>query len=176
MVQSRTRSKKMKKRPRDPRRPKKPAPNFVHFFKENREEFLKHPMMNSLRQAMAAKVAGKMWKKASPDVKSRANAAANQDKLQYTQAAKKYRPPTDEEWQYVLDNWPKKFRTSYNFFVMDWFGKIWRANPGIKFGEVSQMIASRWAQLEDKTSYYRRYVQDRNRYIREVEALWTSLG
>jgi hypothetical protein len=62
MAQSR-RSRKMKKRPRDPRRPKRPASNFVFFFKENREEMLNHPMMNSYRQAMAAKVAGKMWKK-----------------------------------------------------------------------------------------------------------------
>jgi hypothetical protein len=53
----------MKRRPKDPRRPKKPASNFVYYFKENRQDMLNHPMMNSLRNAMAAKVAGKMWKK-----------------------------------------------------------------------------------------------------------------
>jgi hypothetical protein len=58
---------------------------------------------------------------------------------------------------------------------MDWFAKIWRANPGIKFGKVSQMIAARWAHLEDKTSYNRRYYQDKIRYDKEVKALWASL-
>lgn len=167
----------LRKHPKDPRRPKRPMGTFFVFLRDNREAAANSPLMNYYKQGMTAKVAGRMWKKAAPDAKDRAVQQAGQDRERYHRAAKQYRPPTKDQWQHIMNHWPKRSRVNYNFFVKEHFGQIWKANPGSKFGFVSRQVANQWAQAseEEKERYTQLFFQDRERYLREVEALWQSL-
>ncbi len=86
-------------------------------------------------------------------------------------------PPTKDQWQHIMKQWPKRPTTNYLFFVKEHFGQIWKANPGSKFGFVSRQVANQWAQASEveKERYTQLFFQDRERYRREVEALWQSL-
>jgi hypothetical protein len=167
----------LKKKPKDPRCPKRPANSFGFFLRDNQAAALNSPLMRRYRQAMVLKVAGKMWRKSSPEVKKKAIRLASQSKKRYLIQRSKYKPPTAEQWQHIVNNWPKRFRVNYNFFVMDVFRNIWRANHGSGFGDVSRMVAKRWRKMSDKEKkpYNQRYQKDRKRHQREVKALWASI-
>ena len=133
--------------------------------------------MNLLKNAMVAKIAGKMWKRATPEERNQAHAASTHAREKYYREVKQYKSPTAKQWQHIMENWPKRFRVNYNFFVMDHFGKIMRANPGSKFGAVSRLVANQWARLSptEKEPYNQKYAQDRDRFEKEVNALWASI-
>lgn len=171
-----------RRRPKDPRRPKRPMNSFFYFYKDNREAAANSPMMKTYMQAMTAKVAGKMWKKADPDAKNRAVQEFGQSREQYRRAAKQYRPPTKEQWQHIMTHWPKRALSNYNFFVREKFRQIWNGTHGAKskrekFGAVSRMVARRWSRLtgEEKEKYDRLSGQDRARRKKEIEDLWATL-
>jgi hypothetical protein len=95
----------------------------------------------------------------------------------YNRALSHYKAPTQEQWMYILKNWPKRFRVNYNFFVMARFAKTKRAHPQSGFGSISRMVATQWKNLSDaKKKYYRKFLVDRKRYYKEVRALWASLN
>ena len=178
-----SRMKVERKLPKDPRRPKRPMNGFGYFLRDNRAAALNSPMMKFYQQAMVFKVAGKMWRKSTPEVRNKAIQLANQSKEKYNLEAKNYKAPTAEQWQHIVNNWPKRYRVNYNFFVKDLFGNIWKANHSAgthrdRFGAVSRMVAKHWRKLseKEKESYNERYAQDRHRYQREVNSLWASIA
>ena len=171
-----------KRRPKDPRRPKRPMNSFFYYLKENRKAAASSPMMKSYMQAMTARVAGKMWKRADPDAKNRAAREAGKSRERYRREAKKYRPPTKEQWQYIMNQWPKRALVNYNFFVRAKFRQIWNGTHGAKsrqdkFGAVSRMVGRNWSRLneKEKEKYNQLAVQDRARYQKEIQDLWSNL-
>ena len=114
-----SRMKTLRKLPKDPRRPKQPPTSFGYFLRENQTAALNSPMMRAYRQAMVFKVAGKMWRKCTPEAKNQHNQSARQSNERYKLAMQQYNPPTAEQWEHIQNNWPKRFRVNYNFFVKD---------------------------------------------------------
>ena len=173
-----SRMKITRKLPKDPRRPRRPATSFGFFLRDNKDAALNSPMMKAYQQAMVFKVAGKMWRKSTPEVKGQHNQSARQSNERYRQEMGQYKPPTAEQWQHIRNNWPKRYRVNYNFFVMEIFGYIWRANHGARFGDVSRMVAERWRKLseQEKEPYNKSYAIDRQRYQKEVNDLWASIA
>ena len=172
-----------RKLPKDPRRPRQPPTSFGYFLRDNQAAALNSPMMRAYRQAMVLKVAGKMWRKSTPEERNQHIQTARQSTERYKRELGQYKPPTAEQWRHIGSNWPKRSRVNYNFFVMDVFGGIWRTNDGagthgVRFGAVSRMVAERWRRLseEEKEPYNERYATDRQRYQREVKALWASVA
>ena len=166
-----------KRLPRDPRKPKRPMSSFLHFYKANRGVIEKHPRMRFHAQVARSRVAKEMWKKASSKEKRRAMKLYLKSKKAYTKGMKKYKPPTHEQWKYILEHWPKRFRVNYNFFVMDKFAKIMKRDPGSGFGAVSKKVARKWKKLDKagRKPYNRRFRKDKKRYLKAVQALWASL-
>ena len=172
-----------RKSPKDPRKPKRPPTSFGYFLRDNQAAALNSPMMRAYRQAMVFKVAGKMWRKSTPEERNQHIQSARQSTERYKLALGLYKPPTAEQLQHIGSNWPKRFRVNYNFFFMDVFGDIWRTKVGAgthgaRFGAASRMVAERWRKLseEEKEPYNERYATDRQRYQREVNALWASVA
>jgi hypothetical protein len=168
---------KVKRLPRDPRRPRRPMSSFLYFFKMHHDAIQYHPRMRFHIQKAMAKVAGEMWSKATRKERKRAYHAAKISRKQYIRALRHYKAPTQEQWMYILKNWPKRFRVSYNFFVMDRFAKTKRAHPRSGFGSISRNVATQWKNISKarKKHYYKKFLVDRERYYKEVRALWASL-
>ena len=166
-----------KKMPRDPRKPKRPMNSFMHFYKAKRSEIEKHPRLRFHSQPAKARVAKEMWRKASRKDKKRAMKSYLKSKKAYTKAMKKYTPPTREQWDYIMENWPKRFRVNYNFYVMDKFAKVKKANPGSGFGAISRKVARKWKKLSQagRKPYNKRFRKDMKRYLKAVDALWASI-
>jgi HMG (high mobility group) box len=173
-----TRTTKVKRLPRDPRKPHKPMSSFLYFYQMHLNSIPYHPRMRFHIQSAMAKVAGEMWSKATKQERKGAYSAARKSQRLYKKALRRYKPPTQEQWMYILKNWPKRFRVNYNFFVMDRFAKTKKAHPRSGFGSISRNVATQWKNLSKKKKkhYYRKFLLDRERYYREVKALWASLN
>merc|ERR1712048_1175378 len=65
---------------------------------------------------------------------------------------------------------PKKARSAFVFFGMEYRPKIRQENPDMKFAEISKAIGAKWKEAteEEKKPYLDKQAEDKLRYAEEM--------
>lgn len=117
------------------------------------------------------KIASNWWRNDQVCQKEKkiAQKRAQEDLAAYERIMENYHPPSQEELRLRLKEMPKRFRTSWNFFVMDKFRMHYKKLKS--FGPVVIALSKKWRTLSEAQvdHYHQKYLEDRERYRNEME-------
>lgn len=158
--------------------PKKARSAYLYYTKDIRPTIAKSNP--ELGFGDLTKLVAEQWAKLSDAQKKKYEKLAADDRKRFESEMESYTPPTDEELDADEDGkrkrkhktGPTRARTAYVYFTMDRRPEVQQANPEMKFGEITKILAAEWGKLSDaaKGKYNEQHDADKVRYENEVAA------
>ena len=160
--------KPLKCRIRDPRRPRRYLNRYILFYLDMRPIVLEvEPHLNFAQVGVAV---GKLWRTLPPELKRKYEERAEKGRRRYFRKMRNYKRPTEEMMHSIYGMRPKRFISSYAYFVKKNFEKYSRRHPGTTFVRVSRELAKKWDEMEDKrrAKYVQKFMEDWRRWRRDM--------
>lgn len=169
----------MRKKRRRKDAPKKARSAYLFYTMEKRSVFsAEHPntSFGELTQMVA-----ESWKSLSAAQRKQYEKQATSDRSRYENEMESYVPMTDAQIDAEIEasgkkskkrrkDGPKHARSAYLYFTMEERPKARVDHPEKKFGEITQILANAWNELEDgdKGAYNKLAIADKARYEEEL--------
>jgi len=153
---------------RDPRRPRSWLRPYILFFMDVQPEIVgRHPEWSVVK---VGKAAGKLWRGLPQNLREDYFEKAAKGKRRYEKTMSRYKKPSQEELRCMYGARPKRFLTSYIFFVKRNFEKVMRRHPSYDFVHISRHLAGKWRHMDahDKDPYEHLFLRDWRRWNHEM--------